>query len=139
MAKTRRPGRRAAARGLPASRGASAGRGSPGGGGRPARPGAGGVTAEAFPHVAAFVRGYLHEDVAQEYGSAIEARDTYLGDCSPSERRAFVEESRRLARALSELALPEATRVLVEVLGSAWRPVTRLDIEDVFAVPGDRA
>jgi hypothetical protein len=93
---------------------------------------------DAFPHVVAFLRGYLHQDFAQEYGSAAEARDAFLEDCTPAERRAFREECVQLRRALSGLSLPEARRALAEGLGSAWRPVTRRDIDDTLVVPDDR-
>jgi len=122
MARAKRPGRgrRAVARGL-----------------QPARPDAGRITREAFPHVVSFFRGYLHEDFAQEHGSAIEARDAFLGDCLPGERRAFREEGPRLLRALSALSLPEARRVLTEVFGSAWSPASREEIEHLLVVPDD--
>lgn len=95
------------------------------------------VCREAFPHVAALLRGYLHEDFAQEHGSAIEARDAFLGDCSPGERRAFRRESARLVGSLVGMGLPEARRVLTEVFGSAWSPASREDIEHLLVVPDD--
>jgi hypothetical protein len=89
-------------------------------------------TPDAFPHVVAFLRGYLHEDFAQEYGSAAEARDAFLEDCTPAERRAFREECARLAENLAAMSMPEARRVLTQVLGSAWSPASREDVRALF-------
>jgi hypothetical protein len=88
--------------------------------------------------VVAFFRGYLHEDYALDYGSAVEARDAFLEECEPAERRAFREECARLAAAVSGMSLPDARRLLARALGSAWRPATRPDIDALLAVPGDR-
>ena len=96
------------------------------------------VSRDAFPHIVGFFRAYLHEDWALDYGSAVEARDAFLADCAPAERRAFREEGARLAGALSAMDLPDARHVLNHVLGSAWQPATRSDIDTLLAVPGDR-
>ena len=96
------------------------------------------IAPEAFPHVVAFLRGYLHEDWALDHASAAEARDAFLDECTPEERRAFRRESARLARALSGVSLAESRRLITEVLGSAWRPATRLEVDDLFAAADDR-
>jgi hypothetical protein len=85
-----------------------------------------------------FFRGYLHEDFAQEYGSASEARAAFLQDCERPEQLAFRAESARLAATLTALGLPEARRVLTQVLGSAWSPASLEEIKALLS-PAPRA
>lgn len=43
-------------------------------------------TAENFPDLHTFLRGYFHEDVAEEYGTAPEAADQFCEDAESDER-----------------------------------------------------
>jgi len=44
------------------------------------------MTAESFPALHAFLRGYFHEDVKDEYGTAPEAADQFCEDAESDER-----------------------------------------------------
>ena len=44
------------------------------------------LTAENFPALHTFLRGYFHEDVADEYGTAPEAADQFCEDAESDER-----------------------------------------------------
>jgi len=44
------------------------------------------MTAENFPALHTFLRGYFHEDVADEYGTAPEAADQFCEDAESDER-----------------------------------------------------
>ena len=74
-----------------------------------------------YPAVAAFLRGYLHEDFAAEHESAAAALTCYLEDSSPQERAALAAESVRLLAAVSKMRARDLPR-LVSALGGAWQP-----------------
>lgn len=78
----------------------------------------------AFPLLATFLRGYLHEDWQLDYETPAEARDAFLADASPEERRAFALECEIFLARTAALSLGEVRRVLAEALGSAWHPAT---------------
>ena len=84
-----------------------------------------------YPALRAFCRGYLHEDLAVEHGSASGAARAFLADAAPPERQAVRHEWVRLRRAA---ASPRALGRALDVLGAAWRPRTRADIADLDAV-----
>ena len=44
------------------------------------------MTAENFPALHTFLRGYFHEDVADEYGTPAEAADQFCDDAETGER-----------------------------------------------------
>jgi contact-dependent growth inhibition (CDI) system CdiI-like immunity protein len=44
------------------------------------------MTAENFPALHTFLRGYFHEDMADEYGTAPEAADQFCEDAESDER-----------------------------------------------------
>ena len=84
-----------------------------------------------YPALRAFCRGYLHEDLPVEHGSAPEAARAFLADASAPEREAVRNEWARLRRAApSTRALGRA----LDALGAAWRPRRRADIAGLDAV-----
>ncbi len=54
-----------------------------------------------FPHISEFVRGYLHQDVIPEYGTAMNAAAQYLNDLAPRDKSALAAEVLNL-RSISE-------------------------------------
>jgi hypothetical protein len=54
------------------------------------------VTVESFPALHTFLRGYFHEDVADEYGTAPEAADQFCEDADSDERIPVAREWQRV-------------------------------------------
>jgi hypothetical protein len=50
------------------------------------------ITAENFPALHTFLRGYFHEDMADEYGTAPEAADQFCEDADSDERIPVAQE-----------------------------------------------
>jgi hypothetical protein len=78
----------------------------------------------AFPEIRRVFSGYLHEDVLAEGGTPEDALRTFWSDASPSERRRFQREAKRLLEHASTLDLA-AIRDLVHELGGRWVPPSR--------------
>ncbi len=74
-----------------------------------------------FPALRRFVRGYLHEDLAAEHGTAEAAARAFRADASPSERAEVVREWNALRAAVEPGGLV-ALREALAALGAAWRP-----------------
>jgi len=74
-----------------------------------------------YPALREFFPGYLHEDFAEEYGSAREALEGFLADASGDEILQAKEEWRNFREAFRERSLPEM-QAAIGKLGSAWRP-----------------
>lgn len=90
----------------------------------------------AFPHLSAFMRGYLHEDFAQEYRTALAAAKRFLADASDEERMEVAGDAARFALLTARLSLEEI-RAQIDGLGGAWNPRTRPEIDRVFATLGE--
>jgi len=54
------------------------------------------ITAANFPTLHTFLRGYFHEDVADEYGTPPEAADQFCEDAETDERIPVAQEWQRL-------------------------------------------
>ncbi len=54
------------------------------------------ITAENFPALHTFLRGYFHEDVADEYGTAPEAADQFCEDADSDERIPVAREWQKI-------------------------------------------
>ena len=88
------------------------------------------ISAAGFPALRSFLRGYFHEDVADEYGSPEEAVRQFCEDAEPGERKAVAEEWARFVEQTSGWPLEMINRVLTEQLGSA----NRLAAEDLQVI-----
>ena len=86
----------------------------------------------AFPHLSAFMRGYLHEDFAQEYRTALGAAKQFLADASVDERMEVAGDAARFSLLTARLSLEEI-RAQIDGLGGAWNPRTRPEIDRVFS------
>jgi len=89
------------------------------------------ITAANFPALHTFLRGYFHEDVADEYGTPPEAADQFCDDAETDERIPVAREWQQL----SELthAQPAALNAALKKLGSAIR-LTEEEIPQVAAI-----
>jgi hypothetical protein len=81
-----------------------------------------------LPALTAFVRGYLHEDVLAEHGSALDAATAFARDASPEERHQLVDELERIASALDASPAPRVARFFTHDLRAAWTPATVDDL-----------
>jgi len=79
------------------------------------------ITAANFPALRAFLRGYFHEDVADEYGTPVEAADQFCEDADTDERTAVAQEWTNLMTLLNGRPIPEINQALTKKLGGAVR------------------
>jgi hypothetical protein len=89
------------------------------------------ITAANFPALHTFLRGYFHEDVADEYGTPAEAADQFCDDAETDERIPVAREWQQL----SELthARPAALNAALKKLGSAIQ-LNEAEIPQVAAI-----
>ncbi len=76
---------------------------------------------ENFSALQDFFGGYLHEDFAEEYGSAADALKTFLSDASGDEIQNVKEEWQRFRDILKDRPFVEM-EVALRRLGAAWHP-----------------
>ncbi len=74
-------------------------------------------TAENFPALHTFLRGYFHEDVADEYGTAPEAADQFCEDAESDERIPVAREWQRVVELTGGQVAP--LNAALKKLGSA--------------------
>jgi hypothetical protein len=72
-----------------------------------------------FPRLTEFVRGYLHQDMNLDSGTATNAAVKYLQDLRPDERLQVAEEALRLHQIAQGWTIEEINNELV-LLGSDW-------------------
>jgi hypothetical protein len=77
------------------------------------------MTAENFPALHTFLRGYFHEDVADEYGTPPEAADQFCEDAESDERIPVAREWQHLMEATA--GDPSSLNGALKKLGSAIR------------------
>ena len=77
-----------------------------------------------------FLGGYLHEDFAEEYGSAAEALQTFLSDASGDEIQNVKEEWQRFRTILKDKPFVESQAALRR-LGAAWRPANPHELTEL--------
>lgn len=75
------------------------------------------ISTENFPALHTFLRGYFHEDVADEYGTPSEAADQFCEDAETDERIPVAREWQRIVD-LTE-GHPAALNAALKKLGSA--------------------
>lgn len=79
------------------------------------------ITAANFPALRSFLRGYFHEDMADEYGTLEEAAQQFYEDADPDERKAVATEWNRFLALSRGQPLITINKLLSEKLGSACR------------------
>ena len=75
------------------------------------------LTAENFPDLHTFLRGYFHEDVADEYGTAPEAADQFCDDAESDERIPVAQQWQKVVELTA--GHPAALNAALKKLGSA--------------------
>jgi hypothetical protein len=76
-------------------------------------------TTANFPALHTFLRGYFHEDVADEYGTPPEAADQFCEDAETDERIPVAREWQQLVQLTT--TQPAALNAALKKLGSAIR------------------
>lgn len=77
------------------------------------------ISGANFPALRSFLRGYFHEDLADEYGSPEEAADAFCEDADTDERLAVAREWMRFEELTRGSSIAEINRLLTTKLGSA--------------------
>ncbi len=91
------------------------------------------LRADAFPLLAGFLRGYLHEDLAVVHGSTRVAAEAFCGDASSEERLQLDRELTALLDASPAWPWHELQRFLTDGLGSPWEPHSREQLLELLA------
>ncbi len=84
------------------------------------KPGAASFSAADFPALRSFLRGYLHQDMKDEYGSPAEAAREFCSDAGTEERAAVAAEWSRLMDQTKGQPLDAINRILTGPLGSSY-------------------
>jgi len=79
------------------------------------------IDAANFPALRSFLHGYFHEDVADEYGTPVDAADQFCEDADTDERMAVAQEWAHLMQLLHGRPVPEINQALTGKLGGAVR------------------
>ncbi|HUB03371.1 MAG TPA: contact-dependent growth inhibition system immunity protein [Terriglobales bacterium] len=89
------------------------------------------LTTENFPALHTFLRGYFHEDVRDEYGSAPEAADQFCEDAESDERIPVAREWQKVVE-LTEGHVP-ALNAALKKLGAAIQ-LTENQVPEISAI-----
>ena len=89
------------------------------------------LTVENFPALHTFLRGYFHEDVRDEYGTAPEAADQFCEDAESDERIPVAREWQKVVE-LTDGQAP-ALNAALKKLGAAIR-LTEAQIPEISAI-----
>jgi hypothetical protein len=81
-----------------------------------------------YPALREFLPAYLHQDFAEEYGSAAEAAQAYLADATVDEGEDVKQEWRQLRKIFAEHPFSEFQSALHK-LGAAWLPQSEDDLK----------
>jgi hypothetical protein len=88
---------------------------------KPSRDHNGEINAGTFPALRSFMRGYFHEDMADEYGTLEEAVRQFCEDADTKERKTVAGEWQRFVAHTKGESLSTINRILTTSLGSACR------------------
>jgi hypothetical protein len=92
------------------------------------------ISADDFPALRQFLRGYFHQDMADEYGSAEGAARQFCKDADAAQRKAVAEEWARLLQQMATQPLAAINEVLTEKLGSACSLENADEVKKISAV-----
>ena len=77
------------------------------------------VTGQNFPALRAFLRGYFHQDMREEYGTPEEATRQFCEDADSLERKQVAVEWKRFVDQTQREPLATINRLLTQKLGSS--------------------
>jgi hypothetical protein len=78
------------------------------------------ISAADFPSLRSFLRGYFHQDMKDEYGSAEEAVREFCRDADEKERSAVATEWSRFLAQTKAQPQEQINRILTDQLGSSY-------------------
>lgn len=87
---------------------------------------------ERFPHLAAFLAGYLHQDFVLDHQTPAGALKAFLNDAGPKDRTALAADWKAFRSAIEGAGWRE-TKEALAALGGAWRPDSRAALLALFA------
>jgi hypothetical protein len=79
------------------------------------------ITAATFPALRSFLRGYFHEDMADEYSTLDEAVRQFCEDADTAERKTVSTEWHRFVAQTKGQSISAINKILTGKLGSACR------------------
>jgi len=77
------------------------------------------ISADSFPALRSFLRGYFHEDMAEEYGTLEEAVRQFQEDADPAEWKSVATQWTRFIAQMKGQPLTTINAALTGKLGSA--------------------
>jgi len=92
------------------------------------------IDAKTLTKLRDFARGYLHQDVLVEHGSAERAAEAFTVDASRDERRELADGLTRLAEAARSWPAERLSRFFTDDLGAAWTPGSIDDVRALEAI-----
>ena len=90
------------------------------------------ISAADFPALRDFLRGYFHQDLADEYGSPKAAAEHFRQDADETQRKALAEEWTRFLAGMKGQPL-EALNHALMALGSACR-LDQAEVDEVSRI-----
>ena len=84
-----------------------------------------------FPRLREFARGYLHQDLIPEYGSAFEATRAYLRDLAAADQKEAAAEAFRF-RGLAQHWSNQAANQAIAALGGSWTFISKDELNQVL-------
>lgn len=90
-----------------------------------------GIDPREYAALARFLRGYLHQDAAVEYGSAQAAAQQFRKDADERETAIVHSELQRLLAETSKLSVADLNSALQQ-LGSAWQFRSRKEVGQIL-------
>jgi hypothetical protein len=98
----------------------------------PASRGRSATPLESFPHLRAFLSGYLHQDFLLDHRTPGDALRAFLAEASAAERRALRDDVRAFLAATGGAPWREALEAFLG-LGGAWLPPSRRALVGLLA------
>jgi len=86
-----------------------------------------------LPALRNFLRGYFHQDMKDEYGSATGALLAFCEDANPNERAALARDWSRLVGAENGQSIERLNQILTQKLGSSYS-VTTDEVQQLSAI-----
>ena len=90
-----------------------------------------GIDPSDYAALTRFLRGYLHQDAAADYGSAQAAALQFRKDADERETAIVHSELERLLAETSALSMVDLNRALQQ-LGSAWQFRSRKEVQQIL-------
>jgi len=91
------------------------------------------ISATQFPALRDFLRGYLHQDMKDEYGSVPDAVRAFCKDAGPDTFKAVSVEWSRFSALTAEMTLEQINQILTGPLGGSFA-ITKSDLGEISSI-----